>query len=341
MSQQSMDKPFGPLQRLRIFVASPGDVAKERDHVSALAEEMNRGVAAQAGLVLEVVRWETHVRPDMGRPQEIIFNQIGSIDIFIGIMWRRFGTPTGVAGSGTEEEFQRALTQWRQTGRPRILCYFSQAPIEPPPNTEAAEQLLKMAQFRAQVQAAGLSGTYISDTDFKEKLREHLQQILMKEFADRTPPFDRNVLALFEIEKARCRERNIPFLTPNFLFVLLAAPTGLVRRIFDQACPDKAAALVEQLRAYDPPSADQKFFSEFDWYSRADVQAARQCAIVEGNQTIDARHLFLGFLETEGQTRKELQRAVGKKAFDHLCKLAKTAGRAPDTTPPMRGFFNV
>lgn len=32
------------------------DVATERDHASALAEELNRGGAAQAGFLLEIVR---------------------------------------------------------------------------------------------------------------------------------------------------------------------------------------------------------------------------------------------------------------------------------------------
>src|SRR5215207_6022546 len=93
-------------ERLRLFVASPGDVSSERDHVGTVAAELNRGTAADAGFVLEVVRWETHARPDIGRPQQLILDQIGQVDIFVGIMWRRFGTPTGVASSGTEEEFE-------------------------------------------------------------------------------------------------------------------------------------------------------------------------------------------------------------------------------------------
>ena len=117
------------LERLRVFVASPGDVAAEREHVKAVADELNRGIAARAGFVLEVVRWET-ARParTWGGPQRLILDQIGPYDLFVGIMWRRFGTPTGVAGSGTEEEFDHALRAWRQSGQPRLLCYFRRAP---------------------------------------------------------------------------------------------------------------------------------------------------------------------------------------------------------------------
>ena len=182
------------LERLRVFVASPGDVAAERDHVKAVADELNRGIAAQAGFVLEVVRWETHARPDMGRAEQLILDQIGQYDLFVGIMWRRFGTPTGVAGSGTEEEFDHALRAWQQSGHPRLLCYFSRAPSEPPETVDEATQLLKVTQFRSQVETKGLAWRYRSDGDFKDLLREHLQQILW-EFADRRPPSDRNLPA--------------------------------------------------------------------------------------------------------------------------------------------------
>ena len=49
-----------------------------------------------------------------GEPEVLINDQIGKYDIFLGVMWRRFGTPTGVAESGTEEEFRRALELWAQ-----------------------------------------------------------------------------------------------------------------------------------------------------------------------------------------------------------------------------------
>ena len=48
---------------LRVVVASPGDVQAERDRVPVVVAELNRGVAADRGLRLEVYRWETDVYP--------------------------------------------------------------------------------------------------------------------------------------------------------------------------------------------------------------------------------------------------------------------------------------
>lgn len=312
-------------ERLRIFVASPGDVLRERDHVNALADELNRGVASEAGFVLEVVRWETHARPDTGRPQQLILDQIGAVDIFISIMWQRFGTPTGVADSGSEEEFNHALDSWQQTGRPRMLCYFSLAPIEPPGSVELAEQLLKVARFRDRVGKMALAWTFKSDAEFKEYLREHLQQILLHEFAGRRPPLDRNLLELLNVDKDRCRARNVGYFTPNFLMSLLRTQ-NIARRIFDTACPGKAESILQGLRAYVPIDAEgvTTTFSDFDWYAREDVQAALRRARLEGKPAIDARHLLIGFLDTESQTRAALRSALGNDLFEHLCRVAQT-----------------
>jgi hypothetical protein len=44
---------------LRVVVASPGDVQAERDALPAILAEINRGIAAERGLRLELMRWET------------------------------------------------------------------------------------------------------------------------------------------------------------------------------------------------------------------------------------------------------------------------------------------
>jgi Domain of unknown function (DUF4062) len=330
------------LERLRVFVASPGDVQAERGHAQAVADELNRGIAAEAGFVLEVVRWETHSRPDMGRPEQLILDQIGHYDLFVGIMWRRFGTPTGVAGSGTEEEFDHALRAWHRSGQPRMLCYFSLAASAPPATVDEAEQLLTVVKFRAQVESQGLAWRYRSDGEFKDLLREHLQQILLREFAGRRPPLDRNLLALLDTEKERCRDRDVAFVTPNLLVALLGARTGAARVIADRACPGVIEDLLSGLRRYEPLDQDGvvRPFEEFDWYDRDDVQAARCRAQEEDAAAINARHLLYGFLTTPGDTRSALTEALGEQRFRRLVQASEEGDRA-EGTPGIRDFLTV
>jgi len=54
-----------------------------------------------------------------------------SYDIFIGILWKKFGTLTGRACSGTEEEFNRAYERYKENpSKLRIMFYFKTAPLQ-------------------------------------------------------------------------------------------------------------------------------------------------------------------------------------------------------------------
>ena len=164
-------------QKLRVFVASPRDIEEERRRLSSVIDELNRSVAKDKGLVLELIRWETHATPDMGRPQEIISRQIGKYDIFIGIMWKRFGTHTGLTQSGTQEEFGLAYRYWKKTGRPRIMFYFNQASYTFR-SIEEVEQVRKVLDFRKQLEQHGLIWEYNGPDDFERTVREHLASVI-------------------------------------------------------------------------------------------------------------------------------------------------------------------
>ena len=95
-----------------VFVASPSDMEQEREKLEEVIAELNRTWSKSFQLRLDLVRWETHGIPGIGADPQDVLNEelaIENSDIFIGLMWGRYGTPTNRAGSGTEEEFQTAL----------------------------------------------------------------------------------------------------------------------------------------------------------------------------------------------------------------------------------------
>lgn len=166
-------------KKINIFLASPQDVQKERSIVADIIHTLNRTVANKRGIVLDFLGWEVAV-PDMGPPQSVINKQLSEYDVFIGIMWKRFGTATHVAGSGTEEEFNRAYEAWSQTrSLPRILFYFSERAIPFPMNIEEVNQLRKVLEFKERVMALGLCSTYQGIDKFKWLVHGHLEQVIM------------------------------------------------------------------------------------------------------------------------------------------------------------------
>lgn len=165
-------------QNVRVFIASPGDVAKEREYLREVADKINQSIAHEWGFHLEIVGWETHVIPDMGeRPQSIITKQIGSYDIFVGIMWKRFGTPTGEAKSGTEEEFNLAFDCCEKFGTPRIMFYFNQEPFMPRDQNDL-KQMEKVIEFRDRLFQEGLAWYYEGAEKFKGVIDIHLSKLI-------------------------------------------------------------------------------------------------------------------------------------------------------------------
>src|SRR4051794_518434 len=93
----------------RVMIASPSDLAEERQAVTEAINEWNALHAIAESVVLLPVKWETHAIPQSGiRPQEAINGQlVTESDILIGLFWTRIGTGTGVAESGTVEEIDQ------------------------------------------------------------------------------------------------------------------------------------------------------------------------------------------------------------------------------------------
>ena len=54
------------LRRMRVFVASPGDVEEERARLAAVVEELNKVVAERLGVVVELMRWKATSRQMQG-----------------------------------------------------------------------------------------------------------------------------------------------------------------------------------------------------------------------------------------------------------------------------------
>lgn len=55
------------VRKYRVFIASPGDVAKERQIAREVVLSLSHRLGTYGGFVLEPVGWETHAESDMRR----------------------------------------------------------------------------------------------------------------------------------------------------------------------------------------------------------------------------------------------------------------------------------
>jgi hypothetical protein len=150
------------------MIASPGDTKDQRDAIRSTILKWNDSNSQFYQVTLFPVMWETHAYPALGRPQGVINEQIvAEADILVGTFWTRLGTPTMVADSGTAEE----IAEFEKSGRP-VLLYFCEAPVSILTLDNAEVDRLKA--YRKEMQSKALVGSYVTNAELSEKLREDL-----------------------------------------------------------------------------------------------------------------------------------------------------------------------
>lgn len=132
----------------RIFIASPGDLNVERDSFRKIISEINDHKAHKMGVHIEVIGWEL-VPPGLGRPQELINKLLTNLDLFVMVLWERWGTPSGKYSSGTEEEFYVAKNLYEQSGKPEMSLFFKHIDQITESNIEDCQ---KVIQFRKKIE---------------------------------------------------------------------------------------------------------------------------------------------------------------------------------------------
>lgn len=168
------------ITEVQVFLASPSDVSDERQIVGDVVAELNRTVAPDLGFLMRLIRWEDMVPAIERRAQQVILDQaeLDASDIFIGVLWNRFGSATGEATSGTEEEFNLAHDAWRQHGQPRIMFYFCHRAATLV-KKEELEQKLAVLNFKEALSKRGIYKEYNSTEDFESRLRQDLTRQLL------------------------------------------------------------------------------------------------------------------------------------------------------------------
>jgi hypothetical protein len=164
---------------LRVFLASPSDLGEERERASLAVEAINRSVARSLGWHVELLGWEDTL-PGFSRPQALINTAVDSCDLVIGLLWERWGSPTGAYSSGFEEEFERARRRRAVSGAPEIWLLLKE--ITPRLLADPGEQLRKVIAFRDQQRKKRelLFREFAGPEDLYEKVWEYLSQYLLR-----------------------------------------------------------------------------------------------------------------------------------------------------------------
>ncbi|UCD77468.1 MAG: SUMF1/EgtB/PvdO family nonheme iron enzyme [Desulfobacterales bacterium] len=203
--------PSAPLH-LRVFLASPGDVADERTLALQVLEQLQYDPLLRGRIILETVAWD---KPGASTPmlatltpQEAIKKSLSTpadCDIVIVIFWSRMGTPLPEGWkkpdgsrylSGTEWEYLNALEAADKHKKPEILVYrrtekINLDPDDPDFETKSHQWRL-VKQFFESFQNPNGSikrgyNQYPAPEKFREQLNLHLRS-LVREILEREAP---------------------------------------------------------------------------------------------------------------------------------------------------------
>ena len=172
---------------IKVFLASPGDLVDERKVAKRIVDEENRNHAIPEGYQFELVGWEDTVAQH-GRAQAVINRDLDQCNYFVGVLWKRWGSPPGPEGgpysSGFEEEYERSENRNRTTGKPDISLLFKS--ISGAEISDAGPQLQKVLDFKKAFME-GYRGVYHTSDDlreFEERFRSILALFLRQEIAE-------------------------------------------------------------------------------------------------------------------------------------------------------------
>src|SRR3972149_11983224 len=113
-------------KHIRVFLASPGDLQNERVAAKAMVKHSNKMLPYFEGYHVDLVGWEDTL-PQYGRAQAVINQDLETCELFVGMLWERWGTPPSKDGSytsGFEEEYEIAITSRRENKRPEIFLFL-------------------------------------------------------------------------------------------------------------------------------------------------------------------------------------------------------------------------
>lgn len=233
------------VRAFKVFIASPGDVSREREIVRSVIERWNSVNSESTKIILVPIGWETNAAPEMGRTAQDYINMdiLDSCDVVIGIFWTRVGTPTRNHVGGSIEEVLRPSENRRLT-----MLYFSNKLIQPDCiNTKQYKQLI---DFKEKVKKCSLYSEFSDERDLSEKLYQHIQ-VKINEGKFRVK-WDSDIIAAIGDDNLMAQEirNHFPLVAENVLKSI----------IYQQHSDEVWDAIVERLSVSPPRLSESLLF---------------------------------------------------------------------------------
>jgi hypothetical protein len=164
-------------KQISVFIASPGDLAPERQIFKETIDKLNSGFADGAGITFVSLGWQDLKAQTGRRTQSVINQEILKSDVFILALHRRWGqkAPDSQFSSYTEEEFYLALSLWKKKKSPEVMVFFKN--VDSAFLSDPGSELKKVLAFRRKLEdgRAILIRNFNTEVDFGNEIDGHLR----------------------------------------------------------------------------------------------------------------------------------------------------------------------
>lgn len=171
------------VKQIKVVISYPSDVDKEKEIIVRLCDTLSNRIFSKKNIHIKPIEWAKDVpRIITGEgPQAIIDKDFEKqdYDIYIGILWKRFGEPQANGLTPTEGEFEDAIKRYKKTGRPLITFFFKKEKFYPD-NEYETSQFLELQKFKERVGSLGLYDSFTEDLEFQEKAFVCIQDFIEK-----------------------------------------------------------------------------------------------------------------------------------------------------------------
>src|SRR5258708_32402824 len=131
--------------KIKIFLASSFELEEDRRHFEILIDRKNKPWVDR-GMFLDLVIWEDFLDAlSKTRLQDEYNKAIKDCDIFVMLFCTK-------VGKYTEEEFETAFGQFKDTDKPVIFTYFKDAKISTATTSAIKDDLKTLCAFQKKLQ---------------------------------------------------------------------------------------------------------------------------------------------------------------------------------------------
>jgi hypothetical protein len=162
------------LVQYRVFIGSPGGLQEEREAFRRVLLTFNEYYGEPNGILFAPVGWEDALG-GVGRPQDLINEDLRACDFAIFVFHDRWGSPTGSGKtSGTEEEWELALELYEKKTIRKICLFFKS--VDPKKLADPGSQLSRVLTFKADIEHSKkhLFRTYSDVPSYCTALEKHI-----------------------------------------------------------------------------------------------------------------------------------------------------------------------